>query len=91
MSQQEMIGSDWAYKPSPREQRKNEAARKKAGIEAAKKLHAAADALSHFAICCGICDDASSPRGADDGRYLLAQQCREYAGWLESKYERGDA
>lgn len=37
------------------------AARKKAALVAAKKLDAAADAVSAFALACAMCADASSP------------------------------
>lgn len=63
------------------------AARKKAAQECAKRLHAAADALAKFSMACLDCDDASSPRRADDGRHILAGNMREYAGWLESAFK----
>lgn len=64
------------------------AARKKAALVAAKKLDAAADAVSAFALACAMCADASSPRGDDDGRRLLAQSMRKYAGHLNSVYDK---
>jgi hypothetical protein len=64
------------------------AARKKATLVAVKKLDAAADAVSAFALACALCADASSPRGDDDSRRLLAQNMREFAGHLNSVYDK---
>lgn len=88
MTQLTMTGSDWLSDRDRRQQARAEAARKKAALDCAKRLHAAADALATFAMACHDCNDASAPRAADDGRRLLAEQCREYAGWLESVYAK---
>ncbi|QDQ87634.1 hypothetical protein FMZ60_08555 [Alcaligenaceae bacterium SJ-26] len=61
-------------------------ARKKAALNAAKKIQAAADALNVFLLACIDCDDASRSRGQDDGRIILMSNMMEYAGYLESKY-----
>ena len=87
MNQQtEMTGDDWT---SDRDRK----ARKKAAIACAKKLEAAADALSAFSMACLECEDGSSPKRADDSRTLLAASCREYSGYLDDVYgsDRGDA
>lgn len=64
------------------------AARRKSAIDCAKKLQAAADALDAFALACLDCDDASSPRRADDGRTTLSRNMREYSGWLDSVFNK---
>jgi hypothetical protein len=64
-----------------------EAARRNTAIVCAKRLNAAADALAAHAMACSECNDASSPRGADDSRAILATNMREYASWLEDAYK----
>lgn len=83
-----MAGDDWLSDNDRKRQARAEAARKKAALKCAKKLKEAADALGEFGMSCLECNDASRVRGADDGRLILANNCREYAGWLESKYEK---
>ena len=87
-TQVRMAGADWMSERDRKAQVKAEAARKKAALAAAKKLQEAADALSGFALACIYCADSSAPRRADDSRTLLAQNMREYAGYLESVYDR---
>jgi hypothetical protein len=67
-------------------------ARRKAALALAKRLEAAADAMNAFMSACMECDDESAPRRADDGRATLMRNMMEYAGYLESVYEkeRGD-
>jgi len=91
MTQLTMTGDDWTSDRDRRAQARAEAARTKAALDCARRLHAAADALSTYSLACMECRDASAPRGADDGRTLLAQSCREFAGWLESVYEKETA
>lgn len=51
----------------------------------AKALRAAGDALNEFRLACM---DADMPmRGVDDTRVRLAEDMREYAGFLEAKYK----
>lgn len=87
-AQVSMTGDDWLSDRDRKAQARAEAARKKAALICAKKLQAAADALSDFGMACLECNDASSPRRADDGRTLLAASMREYAGYLESVYDK---
>lgn len=85
-----MTGDDWK---SDRE-RKSEAraihARKKAGIACAKKLEAAADALSEYLNACRDCADGSGDeqRGIADGRTILIGNIMEYASWLDGLYNK---
>jgi hypothetical protein len=64
------------------------AVRKKAALEAARRLQAAADALDAFSLACLDCDDASAPRRADDGRTLLSRSMREFSGHLDSVFNK---
>lgn len=64
------------------------AARKKAAIECARRLQAAADALDAFSLACLNCEDESSPRRADDGRALLSRSMREFSGHLDSVFNK---
>lgn len=89
MNQLSMTGADWLSARDEKRQRQAQAARKKAALVCSKSLHAAADALGAFSLACIECNDASSPLRADDSRTLLAENMREYAGWLESVYEKG--
>ncbi len=88
MNQLSMTGDDWLSDRDRKQQLRAEAARKKTGVACAKALEKACDALSTHMMACLDCDDASSPRRADDGRTLLMQSMREYAGWLEGVYEK---
>lgn len=83
-----MTGDDWLSASDNCRQAKAEAARKKAGAVCARKLFAAADALSEYSMACLECNDESSPRRADDGRTLLAYNIREFAGWLSAVYDK---
>lgn len=81
-----MAGEDWLSNNDRKRQARAVAARKKAALDCAKKLEAAADALAAFGLACVDFEDGSRVRGADDGRLILAERCREYSGWLESVY-----
>lgn len=83
-----MAGTDWLSDTDRKRQQRAEAARKKAAIKCAKALQTAADALGEFGMACLDCNDASRVRGDDDGRLILAKNCREYAGWLDSVYSK---
>jgi len=85
-TQVSMTGEDWLSDRDRKAQARAEAARRKAGLACAKKLDAAAEALHEFVMACLECNDASSPRGEDDGRTLLQRSIREYAGYLESVF-----
>ena len=39
-------------------------------------------------MACIECDDASRSRGDDDGRVSLQRNIIEYAGWLDSVYNK---
>ena len=81
-----MAGDDWLSDNDRKRQARAEAARRKAALRAAEKLHAAADSVAEFALSCLECNDGSGPKRADDGRTILSAGMREYAGWLESVY-----
>jgi hypothetical protein len=86
MHQITMTGPDWLGDRDKKSQARANAARSKAALDCARKLSAAADAISAFTQACIECDDASRPRGADDSGTILVGNICEYAGWLESKY-----
>ena len=81
-----MTGQDWLSDGDRKRQARAEAARRKAALRAAEKLHAAADAVGEFAMACLECSDGSGPKAADDGRSELQANMRELGGWLESVY-----
>lgn len=59
---------------------------RRAALNAAKKLDAAAEAMSDYMFACL---EAGMPfRGADDARRLLERQLRDFAGFLENKYAK---
>lgn len=87
-TQVQMAGDDWLSDRDRKQQARAEAARKKAAQICAKKLEAAADALHDFLMACIECDDASRSRGDDDGRVILQRNIIEYAGWLDSVYNK---
>jgi hypothetical protein len=86
-----MNGEDWLSDRDRKTQARAEAARRKAALKAAEKLHASADAVAEFALACLDCNDGSGPKRADDGRTVLSSSMREYAGWLESVYGKSAA
>lgn len=88
MRQMAIAGDDWRSDREIKTQAKAEAARKKAAINCARKLMAASEALSEFLSACNACHDASSSRGLDDGRTLLAANIREYAHHLDSVFNK---
>lgn len=71
-------------------QASKEAARKKAGLVAAAKLEAAADALNAYMRACSECADASDPsrNGAGDGRVILVGNIMEYSVYLQDKHSK---
>jgi hypothetical protein len=81
-----MTGEDWLSDRDRKTQARAEAARRKAALKAAEKLHASADAVAEFALACLECNDGSGPKRADDGRNILQAHMREFGGWLESVY-----
>jgi len=88
MTQLSMTGDDWFSDGDKKRQARAEAARKKAAIACAKALEKAADAMRDYCHACMACEDASSPKRDDDGRYLLMRSMLEYSGWLEEVYEK---
>lgn len=88
MAQTAMAGDDWLSDRDRKAQARAEAARKKAALACAKRLEAAADAVSDYLSACRECNDGSddTQRGLSDGRHRLIADCMEYAGWLESLY-----
>jgi hypothetical protein len=88
MNQLTMSGDDWKNDRERNAQAKAEAARKKAALACARKLKAASEGLSEFLRTCNECNDASSSRGADDGRLILMRSINEYEGYLSSVYDK---
>lgn len=90
MQQTAMAGDDWLSDRDRRTTARLEAARKKAAINCARKLEAAAEALNEFLRACNECNDGSGSErnGIADGRITLAGSCAEYAGYLSFRYDR---
>ena len=85
-----ITGDDWTSERDRKAQARREAARKKAGLECQRRLEAAAVALHNYVSACNECRDGSGSErmGLSDGRFRLASDCIEYAGFLEGKYSR---
>lgn len=85
-----MIGEDWLSDRDKRTQAKAEARRKKAGLDCAKKLRAAADSLNDYLMACNECRDGSGNEihGAADSRKRLMSDLLEYASYVEFKHDR---
>ncbi len=88
MQHTSMTGDDWRSDREVKTQAKAEAARKKAAINCARKLEAASQALNEFLAACNECGDASRGRGLDDGRMILMRNINEYAGYLDSVFNK---
>ncbi|MBV6855892.1 MULTISPECIES: hypothetical protein [Xanthomonas] len=88
MHQTSMTGDDWLSDNDRKRKARAIELRKKAGQNCAKKLQAAAEALSDYARACGECKDGSGPRSLDDSRLILSRDINEYASWLEGRYDR---
>ena len=87
-TQVQMNGDDWLSECDRKSQAKAEAARKKAALACARKLEAAADSLNEFTAACRECADASAPRSADDGRFLLMRNMMEFASYLDGVHSK---
>lgn len=89
-TQLSMTGGDWLSDRDKRHQARAEAARKKAALDCARKLEAAAESLSRFLLACNECRDGSADErmSAGDSRKLLMANLMEYSAWLESKYAK---
>lgn len=87
MTQLTMTGEDWLSDRDRKALAKAEAARAKAARKAAKALQDAADSVAEFAMTCVECQDVSAPRAADDSRYRLGTEMRDYAAWLERAFK----
>ena len=83
-----ITGDDWTSNRDRKAHERTEVARKKAALVCAKKLEAAADALNDFLKACHECNDAGRDRGADDSRRILQASMREYAGHLDSVFNK---
>lgn len=88
MGQLAITGNDGRSDPDVKAEIKAQAARMKAAIACAKKLEAASQALADFLAACNRCDDASKERGADDSRRILMANINEYAGHLDSVFNK---
>lgn len=80
-----IIGDDWLSERDKKSQARADAAVKRTGLAAAKKLEAAADALNEFLHACL---DASHEdmRGASDGRRVLINNIMEYSSYLDGRF-----
>lgn len=84
-----MTGDDWISDRDRARQRKAVAARRAAGLKAAKALEKAAEALNAYLWACRECQDGSddTAKGIGDGRQILIGDMTEYMGWLNMRYE----
>lgn len=80
-----ITGEDWLSERDKKSQARADAAVKRSGLAAAKKLEAAADAVNEFLHACLDAGHADM-RGAGDGRRVLIGNIMEYASYLEGKY-----
>lgn len=85
-----IVGDDWTSDRDRNAQAKRETARKRAGLACVKKLRDASEALSAYLRACNDCRDGSGDerRHISDGRHAMIRDLNEYAGFLESKYDR---
>jgi len=64
--------------------------RARVALVCAKKLDAAAQALSSFLLACNQCRDGSESLRLQgkgiDSRETMIRDLKEYSGWLESRY-----
>jgi len=91
MHQMAMTGADWLSDRDKKAQQRAEAARKKAALEAARKLRAASQALNEYLTACLACNDASRSRGVDDSRTILIGNMNEYACFLQGRFDKEGA
>ena len=84
-----MTGDDWTSERERASQKKAVAARRAAGLKAAKALEKASEAIHAYLMACRECQDGSddTAMGAGDGRNILIGDIKEYMGWLYWKYE----
>lgn len=87
MNQLSITGEDWLSDRDRNRTKRAEAAKRKAALDCARKLKAAADSLKAFMWACHECGDPFE-RGAADGRQILLEDCMEYATYLESVFEK---
>jgi len=80
-----MTGDDWLSERDKKSQARADAAVKRTGLAAAKKLEAAADALNDF-LHAYLDAGYEDMRGAADSRRVLISNIMEYASYLDGKY-----
>ncbi|TXH90418.1 MAG: hypothetical protein E6Q78_05095 [Rhodoferax sp.] len=80
-----MTGDDWLSERDQKSQARADAAVKRSGAAAAKKLEAAAEAVNEFLHAC-LDAGHDDIRGAADGRRVLISNIMEYASYLDGKY-----
>lgn len=80
-----MTGEDWLSERDKKSQTRADAAVKRTGLAAAKKLEAAAEAVNDFLHAC-LDAGHEDQRGAADGRRVLISNIMEYASYLDGKY-----
>lgn len=80
-----MTGEDWLSERDKKSQARADAAVKRTGLAAAKKLEAAAEALNEFLHAC-LDAGHEDTRGAADGRRILTNNLMEYSSYLESRF-----
>lgn len=80
-----MTGDDWLSDRDIKTQARADAAVKRTGLAASKKLEAAAEALNEFLHAC--LDAGHQDRmGAGDGRRVLMQSIMEYSSYLDGVF-----
>lgn len=86
MNQLAMVGDDWKSDRQRSSEAKAKAAQKKAALQLAAKLSAAADAMNVFLSACTEVHGREATYRADDGRRLLMEDMCEYRAYLESVF-----
>lgn len=80
-----MTGEDWLSDRDKKSQARADAAVKRTGLVAAKKLEAAAEAVNEFLHAC-LDAGHEDMRGASDGRRVLINNIMEYASYLDGRF-----
>ena len=66
-----------------------EARLRRAAVQCARKLHAAAESLQTLMAAANEFGQGAEVKAADDGRITMSHNLTEYACWLESVYGSG--
>ena len=84
-----MTGEEWISDRDRKSLAKAQATRKREGLQCAKKLEQAAEALRDYLQACRECQDNSGDevRGMSDQRNMMISDLYEYSHWLKGRYE----